>query len=321
MTGKRQRRFREKAVEEPYKNEAQDLLSLFMKELGKIPLLTREGEVELARTIERGGKEAEEAKKMFIESNLRLVIFIAKNFFHKRGDLSLEDIVQEGILGLARAVEKFDYKKGNRFSTYAANWIKSFITGAICDKSRTIRIPTHLWGKISALSKERDKIMREHNREPTVEELAEALKFKEDVVRDLMANCFHLFYGFDDLPTGQEEINFGVMSEELAYRERLLAGEKQDKSDAEDCVILNDDLSLIFGIMKELPEREQEILKMRFGLGDDNPLMLREVGNKFGLTRERVRQLQEIALQKIRDRLMEEKRKECLKREMIKWQK
>lgn len=260
----------------------EDPVRMYLKEIGKVPLLSAEEEIELAKRMALGN---EEARKRLAEANLRLVVSIAKRYVG-RGMLFL-DLIQEGNLGLIKAVEKFDYKKGYKFSTYATWWIRQAITRAIADQARTIRIPVHMVETINKLIRVSRQLLQELGREPTPEEIAEELNMPVDRVRDILKisqepvsletpigeeEDSHLgdFIQDDNVPVPAEAAAFTLLKEQL--------GE----------------------VLDTLTDREQKVLKLRFGLDDGRTRTLEEVGREFNVTRERIRQIEAKALRKMR---------------------
>lgn len=259
-----------------------DPVKMYLKEIGQVPLLTPEEEVELAKRIEQGDQEA---KKKLIEANLRLVVSIAKRYVG-RGMLFL-DLIQEGNLGLIRAVEKFDYRKGYKFSTYATWWIRQAITRAIADQARTIRIPVHMVETINKLSRVSRQLTQELGREPTPEEIAERMGMTPEKVREILKTAQEPLSL--ETPIGEEEDSHlgdfiedtGIMAPPQAASYSLLKEQ-------------------IENVLNTLTERERKVLKLRFGLEDGKPHTLEEVGQIFGVTRERIRQIEAKALRKLR---------------------
>ena len=259
-----------------------DPVRMYLKEIGKVPLLTAEEEIEIAKRLEEGD---ESAKQKLAEANLRLVVSIAKRYVG-RGMLFL-DLIQEGNLGLIKAVEKFDYRKGFKFSTYATWWIRQAITRAIADQARTIRIPVHMVETINKLIRVSRQLLQEYGREPTPEEIAKEMGISEAKVREIIKIAqepvsletpigeeedSHLgdFIPDDDAPAPAEAASFTLMKEQL------------------------------MDVLDTLTPREEEVLRLRFGLDDGHPRTLEEVGKEFNVTRERIRQIEAKALRKLR---------------------
>ncbi len=260
----------------------EDPVRMYLKEIGKVPLLSAEEEIELAKRLEVGD---EEAKKRLAEANLRLVVSIAKRYVG-RGMLFL-DLIQEGNLGLIKAVEKFDYRKGFKFSTYATWWIRQAITRAIADQARTIRIPVHMVETINKLIRVSRQLLQELGREPSPEEIAKEMNMPEDRVREILKisqepvsletpigeeEDSHLgdFIQDDNVPVPAEAAAFTLLKEQLVE------------------------------VLETLTEREQKVLRLRFGLDDGRARTLEEVGKEFNVTRERIRQIEAKALRKLR---------------------
>ena len=259
-----------------------DPVRMYQKEIGKVPLLSAEEEIEIAKRMEEGD---EEAKKKLTESNLRLVVSIAKRYVG-RGMLFL-DLIQEGNLGLIKAVDKFDYRKGYKFSTYATWWIRQAITRAIADQARTIRIPVHMVETINKLIRVSRQLLQEYGREPTPEEIAKVMNISESKVREIIKIAqepvsletpigeeedSHLgdFIPDDDAPAPAEAASFTLMKEQL------------------------------LDVLDTLTPREEKVLRLRFGLDDGHQRTLEEVGKEFKVTRERIRQIEAKALRKLR---------------------
>ena len=259
-----------------------DPVRMYLKEIGKVPLLTAEEEIELAKRMEEGD---EDAKHRLCEANLRLVVSIAKRYVG-RGMLFL-DLIQEGNLGLIKAVEKFDYRKGYKFSTYATWWIRQAITRAIADQARTIRIPVHMVETINKLIRVSRQLLQEYGREPLPEEIAAEMGIPEDKVREIIKIAqepvsletpigeeedSHLgdFIPDDDAPAPAEAAAFTMLKEQL------------------------------MSVLSTLTPREEMVLKLRFGLEDGRARTLEEVGKEFNVTRERIRQIEAKALRKLR---------------------
>ncbi len=260
----------------------EDPVRMYLKEIGKVPLLSAEEEIDLAQRMEEGD---ESAKKRLAEANLRLVVSIAKRYVG-RGMLFL-DLIQEGNLGLIKAVEKFDYRKGYKFSTYATWWIRQAITRAIADQARTIRIPVHMVETINKLIRVSRQLLQELGREPTPEEIAEEMNMSVERVREILKisqepvsletpigeeEDSHLgdFIQDDDVPVPADAAAFTMLKEQLEE------------------------------VLSTLTEREQKVLRLRFGLDDGRARTLEEVGKEFNVTRERIRQIEAKALRKLR---------------------
>ncbi|MBQ7245712.1 MAG: RNA polymerase sigma factor RpoD [Firmicutes bacterium] len=259
-----------------------DPVRMYLKEIGKVPLLTADEEITLAKKMEKGD---EEAKKRLCEANLRLVVSIAKRYVG-RGMLFL-DLIQEGNLGLIKAVDKFDYRKGYKFSTYATWWIRQAITRSIADQARTIRIPVHMVETINKLIRVSRQLLQTYGREPTPEEIAKEMGITVDKVREIQKIAqepvsletpigeeedSHLgdFIEDDNVPAPAEAAAFAMLKEQLME------------------------------VLDELTDREQKVLKLRFGLEDGRARTLEEVGKEFDVTRERIRQIEAKALRKLR---------------------
>lgn len=271
-----------------------DHVRMYLKEIGKVPLLSTDDEVELARLMSEGD---EAAKKRLTEANLRLVVSIAKRYVG-RGMLFL-DLIQEGNLGLIKAVEKFDYSKGYKFSTYATWWIRQAITRAIADQARTIRIPVHMVETINKLIRVSRQLLQELGRDPQPEEIAKEMNMSVDKVREIMKIAqepvsletpigeeedSHLgdFIPDDDAPAPSELASFMLLKEQL------------------------------MGVLDTLTSREEKVLRLRFGLDDGRPRTLEEVGKVFNVTRERIRQIEAKAVRKLRHPSRSKKLKDFL---------
>lgn len=259
-----------------------DPVRMYLREIGKIPLLTPEEEVELAKRIEAGDLEA---KKKLMAVNLRLVVSIAKKYIG-RGMLFL-DLIQEGNLGLSRAAEKFDYRKGFKFSTYATWWIRQAITRAIADQARTIRIPVHMVETINKLIRVSRQLVQKLDREPTAEEIAEEMGIDAERVAEIQRIAQEPVSL--ETPIGEEEDS--QLGDFLEDKELL------SPDDAAANQLLREELE---SMIDELAPREREVLRLRFGLEDGHPYTLEEVGRRFGVTRERIRQIEAKALRKLR---------------------
>ena len=271
-----------------------DPVRMYLKEIGKVPLLTAEEEIELAKRLEKGD---EEAKKRLCEANLRLVVSIAKRYVG-RGMLFL-DLIQEGNLGLIKAVDKFDYTKGYKFSTYATWWIRQAITRSIADQARTIRIPVHMVETINKLIRVSRQLLQTYGREPTPDEIAKEMGISVEKVREIQKIAqepvsletpigeeedSHLgdFIPDEDVPAPAEAAAFSMLKEQLVE------------------------------VLDTLTEREQKVLKLRFGLEDGRARTLEEVGKEFDVTRERIRQIEAKSLRKLRHPSRSKKLKDYL---------
>ena len=260
----------------------EDPVRMYFKEIGKVPLLTAEEEIELAKRMELGD---EEAKKRLAEANLRLVVSIAKRYVG-RGMLFL-DLIQEGNLGLIKAVEKFDYRKGYKFSTYATWWIRQAITRAIADQARTIRIPVHMVETINKLIRVSRQLLQELGREPTPEEIAEEMNMPVERVREI-------------LKISQEPVSLEtpIGEEEDSHLGDFIQDDNVPvPADAAAFTLLKEQL---VEVLSTLTDREQKVLRLRFGLDDGRARTLEEVGKEFNVTRERIRQIEAKALRKLR---------------------
>ncbi|MCL2573759.1 MAG: RNA polymerase sigma factor RpoD [Defluviitaleaceae bacterium] len=259
-----------------------DHVRMYLKEIGKVPLLSWEEENDLAMRMEAGD---ENARKRLAEANLRLVVSIAKRYVGR--GMHFLDLIQEGNLGLIKAVEKFDYKKGFKFSTYATWWIRQAITRAIADQARTIRIPVHMVETINKLLRVSKQLLQEYGREPSADEIAKEMQMSVDKVREIMKlsqdpvsletpigeeEDSHIgdFIADDDVPAPAEAAAFTLLKEQL------------------------------MNVLETLTEREKKVLILRFGLGDGKARTLEEVGREFNVTRERIRQIEAKALRKLR---------------------
>ncbi len=263
----------------------EDPVRMYLKEIGKVPLLSADEEIELAQAMERGGEEGEEAKKKLAEANLRLVVSIAKRYVG-RGMLFL-DLIQEGNLGLIKAVEKFDYHKGYKFSTYATWWIRQAITRAIADQARTIRIPVHMVETINKLIRVSRQLLQELGREPTPEEIGAEMGMPVERVREI-------------LKISQEPVSLEtpIGEEEDSHLGDFIQDDNVPvPADAAAFTLLKEQLVEVLGT---LTEREQKVLRLRFGLDDGRARTLEEVGKEFNVTRERIRQIEAKALRKLR---------------------
>jgi RNA polymerase primary sigma factor len=259
-----------------------DSLRLYLREIGKVPLLTADQEVYLAKRIERGDMIA---KTQMIEANLRLVVSIAKGYLGR--GLSFLDLIQEGSLGLIRAVEKFDYRKGYKFSTYATWWIRQAITRAIADQARTIRIPVHMVETINKLIRVSRGLLQELGREPTAEEIAERMLITPDKVREIVKVSQEPVSL--ETPIGEEEDSH--LGDFIPDTQALAP------SDAASHKLLKEQVE---SVLEGLTLRERRVLQLRFGLEDGRTRTLEEVGREFNVTRERIRQIEAKALRKLR---------------------
>ena len=260
----------------------EDPVRMYLKEIGKVPLLSAEEEITLAKRMENGD---ESAKKRLAEANLRLVVSIAKRYVG-RGMLFL-DLIQEGNLGLIKAVEKFDYRKGYKFSTYATWWIRQAITRAIADQARTIRIPVHMVETINKLIRVSRQLLQELGREPQPEEIAKEMNMSVDRVREI-------------LKISQEPVSLEtpIGEEEDSHLGDFIQDDNVPvPADADAFTLLKEQLVEVLGT---LTEREQKVLRLRFGLDDGRARTLEEVGKEFNVTRERIRQIEAKALRKLR---------------------
>lgn len=271
-----------------------DPVRMYLKEIGKVDLLTAEEEVELAKRMEEGDMEA---KRMLVEANLRLVVSIAKKYVG-RGMLFL-DLIQEGNLGLIKAVEKFDYTKGYKFSTYATWWIRQAITRSIADQARTIRIPVHMVETINKVIRVSRHLLQELGREPTPEEIAEEMDLSEEKVREV-------------LKISQEPVSLEtpIGEEEDSHLGDFIEDEDAPApSVAASHMLLQEQLD---EVLDTLSDREKRVLELRFGVEDGRSRTLEEVGKEFGVTRERIRQIEAKALRKLRHPSRSKKLKDYL---------
>jgi RNA polymerase primary sigma factor len=286
--GRRGRDARERVGAEPKRPEVDltvepslDSLRLFLRSIGRVPLLTAEQEIALAKRIERGDILA---KEQMVEANLRLVVSIAKGYLGR--GVGLLDLIQEGSLGLIRAVEKFDYRRGHKFSTYATWWIRQAVTRSIADKARTIRIPVHMVEKLNKVMRVERQLVQELGREPTAGEVAEQLDLSPEDVRDVQ----HLAQAPASLekPIGDDEDSeLGDLLEDGAAESPFEAATANLRRDH------------VRRALEALPPREREVIEMRFGLAGHQARTLEEVGRAFGITRERVRQIESTTLRKL----------------------
>jgi RNA polymerase primary sigma factor len=258
-----------------------DSLRLYLRAIGRVPLLTADQEVYLAKRIERGDMSA---KTQMIEANLRLVVSIAKSYLGR--GLSFLDLIQEGSLGLIRAVEKFDYRKGYKFSTYATWWIRQAVTRAIADKARTIRIPVHMVEKLNKVVHIERQLVQRLGREPRPDEIAEELEMTTEEVREIL-RMSQLPISLEKPIGEEEESELGDFVEdesaESPFDTATLSLRREDVEHA----------------LSALPERERQVIELRFGLCGTQPCTLEEVGRAFGVTRERIRQIENNTLKKL----------------------
>ncbi len=267
-------------------DDASDLVQMYLKEIGRVTLLTAEEEVKLAKAIEKGDLVA---KQRLTEANLRLVVSIAKKYVGRSHNLSLLDLIQEGNIGLFRAVEKFDFRKGFKFSTYATWWIRQAITRALADQSRTIRIPVHMVETINKYAQVTRRLVQELGREPLAEEIAAEMNMEVDKIRHIQKISQETVSLETSVGDNDDDSVLGDFIEDTeTVMPHQMAARKLLKSH-------------IGAILDELTPREQKILRIRFGLEDGVTHTLEEVGQEFGVTRERIRQIEAKALEKIRE--------------------
>ena len=271
-----------------------DPVRMYLKEIGKVPLLTAEEEIKLAKRMEQGD---EEASRKLAEANLRLVVSIARRYVG-RGMLFL-DLIQEGNLGLIKAVEKFDYRKGYKFSTYATWWIRQAITRAIADQARTIRIPVHMVETINKLIRVSRQLLQELGREPTPEEIAKEMGISEEKVREIQKIAQEPVSL--ETPIGEEENSH--------LGDFIPDDEVPAPAEAAAFTLLKEQL---LGVLDTLTPREEKVLRLRFGLDDGKARTLEEVGKEFNVTRERIRQIEAKALRKLRHPSRSKKLKDYL---------
>jgi RNA polymerase primary sigma factor len=290
--------------------DAEDSVRIYLREIGKVALLNQAQEVELARAIERGrlalellaepdlprsrrielrgtAAAGERARAHMIEANLRLVVSVAKKYAGR--GLSLLDLIEEGNLGLMKAVEKFDYHRGFKFSTYATWWIRQSITRAVADQSRTIRLPVHIVEKLARLKAIMPKLEQELGHPPTAADLSRALGIPADRITEILQAC----RGTVSLETPLGDGTDGLLGDFVPDRS------SEEPPEVATRHLLRDEVE---GLLSQLTERERRILELRYGLGAREPLTLQEIGEEVGLTRERVRQIEGEALEKLRDR-------------------
>ncbi len=271
-----------------------DPVKVYLKEIGRVPLLTPDEEIDLAKRMADGDTYA---RQRLAEANLRLVVSIAKRYVGR--GMHFLDLIQEGNLGLIKAVEKFDYTKGFKFSTYATWWIRQAITRAIADQARTIRIPVHMVETINKVKKVSSQLLHENGHEPTVEEIAEAMGISEDKVREIMRVAQEPVSL--ETPIGEEEDSH--LGDFIPDEDAQVPAEAAYQS------LLREQLS---GVLGTLTPREEKVLRLRFGLEDGKPRTLEEVGREFNVTRERIRQIEAKALRKLRHPSRSKKLKDFL---------
>lgn len=286
-----QQKEQEKAIEKGRKTPEEEMLSsdsvqMYLKEIGKIPLLTADEEKELAKRIEKGDNEA---RKKLTRANLRLVVSIAKKYVGRSSHLTILDLIQEGNIGLFKAVEKFDYKKGFKFSTYATWWIRQAITRALADQARTIRIPVHMVETISKYQQVKRRLLQDLGRDPLPEEIASEMGVEVEKIHHI-AKISQETVSLES-PVGEDDDEstlgeFIVDEKTISPQQHAARGLLRDQ---------------MIKILHDLSPREQKILSMRFGLADGVTHTLEEVGKEFGVTRERIRQIEAHALEKIRE--------------------
>ena len=272
----------------------EDPVRMYLKEIGKLPLLSMEEEIELAKSMELG---SEDARKRLAESNLRLVVSIAKRYVGR--GMQFLDLIQEGNLGLIKAVEKFDYTKGYKFSTYATWWIRQAITRSIADQARTIRIPVHMVETINRLVRTSRQLLQELGREPTTEEVAARADLPVERVSEIMKMAQEPVSL--ETPIGEEE--------DSHLGDFIQDDNVMVPQDAAAFTLLHEQL---MEVLLTLTEREQKVLRLRFGLDDGRPRTLEEVGRQFNVTRERIRQIEAKALRKLRHPSRSKKLKDYL---------
>jgi RNA polymerase primary sigma factor len=271
-----------------------DSLRLYLREIGKVPLLTADQEVSLAKRIERGDMSA---KTQMTEANLRLVVSIAKGYLGR--GLSFLDLIQEGSLGLIRAVEKFDYRKGYKFSTYATWWIRQAVTRAIADKARTIRIPVHMVEKLNKVVHIERQLVQRLGREPRPDEIATELELTTAEVREILRMAQHPVSL--EKPIGEEE--------ESELGDFVQDDAAESPYDSATLSLRREDIERALG---SLPDRERQVIELRFGLNGEPPCTLEEVGRAFGVTRERIRQIENNTLKKLESLPEAQGLKDCI---------
>ena len=274
-----------------------DPVKVYLKEIGRVPLLTSDEEIQLAKDIQEGGPKGERAKQRLSEANLRLVVSIAKRYVGR--GMQFLDLIQEGNLGLIKAVEKFDYTKGYKFSTYATWWIRQAITRAIADQARTIRIPVHMVETINKVIRVSRQLLQELGHDPTPEEIADEMNMPVDRVREI-------------LKIAQEPVSLEtpIGEEEDSHLGDFIPDEgASEPSEAASFTLLKEQL---MDVLSTLTPREEKVLKLRFGIEDGRTRTLEEVGKEFNVTRERIRQIEAKALRKLRHPSRSKKLKDFL---------
>jgi RNA polymerase primary sigma factor len=293
--GKKKDRTTDIYLPEDIEDASSDLVQMYLREIGRVPLLNAEDEVKLAKAIEKGDLAA---KQRLTEANLRLVVSIAKKYVGRSHNLSLLDLIQEGNIGLFRAVEKFDYRKGYKFSTYATWWIRQAITRALADQSRTIRIPVHMVETINKYTQITRRLVQELGREPLAEEIAAEMGIEVDKIHHIQKISQETVSLETSVGDSDDDSVLGDFIEDTeTVMPHQIASRKLLKNHVSE-------------VLNELTPREQKILKIRFGLEDGVTHTLEEVGQEFGVTRERIRQIEAKALEKIREHVMLKKLKD-----------
>lgn len=260
-----------------------DPVRMYLKEIGRIPLLTREEEIRLAQQVEAGDAKA---KKHLIDANLRLVVSIAKKYIGR--GMTFLDLIQEGNKGLIRAVEKFDWTKGFKFSTYATWWIRQAITRSIADQARTIRIPVHMVETINKLMRTARRLMQDLGREPTPEEIGEAMEMDPEKVREILKISQNTTSLESPVGDGEDDSTLGdFIADDRQVSPYQATSQQMLRENVEE-------------VLEALSDREAKVLRMRFGLSGNKMMTLEEVGRKFGVTRERIRQIEAKALRKLK---------------------
>ena len=277
---------KKKKVVEEVSDDTSDLVQMYLREIGRVALLTGDDEVRLAKAIEKGDALA---RQRLTEANLRLVVSIAKKYVGRSHNLSLLDLIQEGNMGLFRAVEKFDYRKGYKFSTYATWWIRQAITRALADQSRTIRIPVHMVETINKYSQVMRRLVQELGREPLPEEIAAEMGIEVEKIRHIQKISQETVSLETSVGDSDDD---SVLGDFIEDTETIMPHQSAARK------LLREHIAQI---LEELAPREQKILKIRFGLEDGVTHTLEEVGQEFGVTRERIRQIEAKALEKIRE--------------------